>query len=179
MKNRMHAVAFIEPYLFPEFQQSITTIDIQIKTIQNRALHHVKLNKPLLSQIEALIKLPGFGETSALNLLVASGGFERFKSARAFACFCGVTPKFHESGQLKKRPRVSKMGSPRARATLWLAALVASRGDSRFGKIYRSLVMRGKKPSVALVAVANRLARAAWFVALESQTIKTVDNDKR
>jgi transposase len=175
MKNRMHAVSFIEPNLFPEFQQSINVIDDQIKTVQNRALYHVKSNKLLLNQVEALVKLPGFGEISALNLLVSSGGFERFKSARAFACFCGLTPKFHESGQLKKRPKMSKMGSPRARATLWLAALVAVRGDSKFGDSYRSLILRGKKPSVALVAVANRLARAAWVVTVKPETIKNSD----
>jgi transposase len=171
-KNRLHAVSFVEPTVFPEFQQSIDLIDKQIQILQERALLNVRADKYLKTQFEALLTLPGFGEINALNLLVVSGGFDRFKSAKAFACFCGITPRFHESGQLKMKSVTSRMGPSQARRVLWLAAFSSARTDSLQGKRFRRMVASGKKPSVALVAIANSLARAAWVVVSKASMIK-------
>jgi transposase len=177
-KNRFHAVAFVKPGIFTEFDSLIDILNQQIKLVQFKAIEHIKSHDSLKVQFDALLTLPGFGEISAMNLIAASGGFDRFKSARAYAAFCGLTPKFHESGQLTKRPKISKLGSPRARSVLWLAALTASKGDSKYGVFYRALKVRGKKPAVALVAVANRLARAAWVVCVVDRSIKTDESAK-
>lgn len=56
------------------------------------------------------------------------------------------------------------MGSRELRGILYWAAMTASRSDSMHGEFYRALRQRGKRGKVALVALANRLARAAWAV---------------
>jgi transposase len=84
----------------------------------------------LKADIALLVDITGFGVQSALRLLAVVGDVRRFKSAKSFACYCGLTPRFHESGQGKKVARMSRVGPPRARSVLWMSARSASRSKS-------------------------------------------------
>jgi transposase len=88
----------------------------------------------------------------------------RFHSARAYAAYTGLTPRLYQSGQLPERASISRMGPSALRAAFWMAALSASRVEP-----YASLVARlsGKPKKLAITAVANRLARAAWAVVVK------------
>lgn len=117
--------------------------------------------------LEALVALPGLGEVSSLRLLAYSGDLRRFGTARRFASYTGLTPGFHQSGEAGEVGRMTRVGPRSLRSVLYWAAVAASRSKSDAGLQYKALVDRGKPGKVALVAVANRLARAAWTVCVK------------
>lgn len=116
------------------------------------------------SWFSALQTLPGIGPTLALKLLAYSGDLRRFHSARAYAAYTGLTPRIYQSGEMEATARISRIGPPMLRASYYLAATAATRTDSAQAALYSRLVDSGKPKKVALVAVAHRLARAAWAV---------------
>jgi transposase len=111
----------------------------------------------------ALQSLPGVGQGIALTILAYSGDMRRFSSARAYAAFTGLTPKLYQSGEIPEVGRISRMGPPPLRAAFYLAAFRA-REVEPYADLYGRLLSGGKPKKVALIAVANRLARHAWAV---------------
>lgn len=70
---------------------------------------------------------------------------------------------------MHKRPHLSKQGDPKVRATLYMAALVASRHNPQLREVYEDLVKRGKSKMSALGALMRRLVHIA-FGMLKHQT---------
>jgi transposase len=98
--------------------------------------------------------------------LAYSGDLRRFRSARAYAAYTGLTARVHQSGQLPERASISRMGPSALRAAFWMAALSASRVEP-YASLVARLVQSGKPKKLAITAVANRLARAAWAVVVK------------
>jgi len=71
------------------------------------------------------------------------------------AALAGVAPHPHESGQ-RIGYRKTRGGRPDVKRTLFMAALVASRGEGTLAETYRRLVARGKKPIVAITALMRK-----------------------
>jgi transposase len=162
MKNRMHAMSLIDSKFSEEVKKTIDTLKLEIERVF-AFVDTLLLSIPALKlDIDLIASVPGFGLQTALRLVASVGDIRRFKSAKSFAAYCGITPRFHESGKGRKVPRISRVGPPASRAVLWICARAACRSKSPHGVFYRRLVARGVKPGKALVALAARLARVVW-----------------
>jgi transposase len=164
--NRLHAWEYAWPEglgLVRRVPEVLASLRREVEAI---ALFLLKTDPEAWRQFQALQALPGVGPSIALTILAYSGDLRRFHSARAYAAYTGLTPRLHQSGQLPERASISRMGPSALRAAFWMAALSASRVEP-YASLVARLVESGKPKKLAITAVANRLARAAWSVVVK------------
>jgi transposase len=129
----------------------------------------------------------GIAELTALSLLAEIGDFRRFHSARELMGFLGLVPSEYSSGAERHRGSITKTGNQHARRLLVEAAwhyqhaprLVARQraqaelvpaevlarawtAQLRLHSRHRALTTRGKRSTVATVAVARELSGFIW-----------------
>ncbi|WP_018467928.1 IS110 family transposase [Calidithermus timidus] len=162
--NRLHAWAYAHPRVHGLAQAVPQVLQDYRESLYSEARAVVEAYPVGASWLTSLQTLPGVGPTLALKLLAYSGDFRRFRSARAYAAYTGLTPRVYQSGELDTVARISRIGPPALRSSYYLAAVSATRTDTAQAAFYRRLVGSGKPKKLAIVAVAHRLARAAWAV---------------
>ena len=111
---------------------------------------------PLWRARERLLRsVPGVGPTVAAVLLAELPELGRLDRRQA-AALVGVAPLNRDSGQYRGRRSVWG-GRARVRATLYMAALVATRWNPVVKNCYQRLLASGKAKKVALVACMRKL----------------------
>lgn len=110
---------------------------------------------------ECLKSIPGVGPVTASVLLAETTGLESFEHPKQLTAFAGISPAPNQSGSFKGQSSISKIGNSRIRKAFYMAALHARR-HSIFKNLYERLLKKGKKPKVALIAVARKLLIIAF-----------------
>lgn len=122
-----------------------------------------------------LTSVPGIGPLAAAGFLAAVGDATRFASGRDLAAWLGLTPKLYQSGDTRLLLGISKRGNERLRSLLVVGAhsMLRRYAEGRYrgdplAEWARALIKR-KPRNVAAVALANKLARISWRVAVSGQ----------
>lgn len=102
---------------------------------------------------------PGVGLVTAVMLRAEIGRFDRFRSGKQLARFCGLSPRNASSGQRQADAGLIKAGNPQLRAVLVEASHRLQRFDPRWRQLGTALRRRHKAGSVVAAAVANRWVR--------------------
>lgn len=134
---------------------------------QQREILHNSIAQALREHsaaIARLVEIPGFGVTSAQQILAEVGAqAATFPSAAQLASWAGVCPGRHESAGVSTSNRCPKGNRTLRRVFTEVAlAAVKTKGCS-FQSLYRRLVVRLGHPK-AIWAVAHRLCRLVWKV---------------
>ncbi len=103
--------------------------------------------------------LSGIGLVTAVTLRAEIGRFDRFRTGKQLARFCGLTPRNASSGQKQADAELIKAGNPQLRTVLVEAAHRLMRHDQRWTRLAGQLRLRGKPVSVVTAAIANRWVR--------------------
>jgi len=112
-----------------------------------------------------LTSITGIGPKTAVMFIVLTHGFNRFPSAKMFAAYLGTTSFISTSGSsVKGSGAITKMGHPRMRQLLYMAALTAKRRNIACQVFADRLKVNGKPPKVIRIAVANKLIRQMFAV---------------
>jgi transposase len=103
--------------------------------------------------------IPGIGPVAAsvLIALMPELGHCSQKEATALA---GLAPFNVDSGSMRGKRKI-KGGRSRVRNALYIAAVVTTRGKTRFATFYRHLIAKGKPAKLALIAVARKILLTA------------------
>jgi transposase len=109
--------------------------------------------------VQKLLTLKGIGLVTAVTLRAEIGRFDRFRTGKQLARFCGLTPRNASSGQRQADAGLIKAGNPQLRTVLVEAAHRLMRYDQRWLKFAARLSNRGKAVNVINAAVANRWLR--------------------
>jgi transposase len=112
-------------------------------------------------RLRALQEIHGVGPILACHLLAEIGQATRFRRVRQVVRLTGLDPAVFESGETRRRGRLSKAGPPLLRWALVEAAQHASRPTSPDHTRYLALKAR-RGPQVARIAVARTLAARAY-----------------
>ena len=104
--------------------------------------------------------------TSALE------GGTRFSSARQFAAYLGLTPRQNQSGMIKGKTSLSKMGPSALRRALYMPSVVACRYNPDVNALYERLLKAGKTKMSALGAAMRKMAHLAFGVLKNRQTYR-------
>jgi len=96
---------------------------------------------------------------TAVTLRAEIGRFDRFRSGKQLARFCGFSPRNASSGNRVADAGLVKAINPQLRSTLLQAVHCLSRHDERWGKLRARLLLAGKPKNVAIAAVGNRWLR--------------------
>lgn len=122
---------------------------------------------------QRLLQIVGFGAAAAV--LAELGDCERFTGSKQVASYAGLNPRVHQSDERSTEGPISKAG----RATLrWLMIEVAWVHVAQGGPEadhYHRLVARGKKPQVAIVALARRLLVLAYTMLKRQENYRKVE----
>ena len=112
---------------------------------------------------QALQTIYGIGPILACHLLAELGQASRFRSARQVVRHMGLDPVVDESGETRRRGRLSKVGSPQLRWALVEAAVNARRERSPDRRLYAAAKARvgGQR---ATLTVARKLGKRAYHV---------------
>lgn len=123
--------------------------------------------------VEALAKgVPGVGPTLAAVIAAESGPIARFKSARAYAKYTGMTPKDRSTGGRTIHGGMTREGSRYLRWALTQAVMACMRSSREAGSGARGAVARwvdakqrrlGSRKK-ARVAAARKLATVIWWL---------------
>lgn len=141
----------------------LANLDTQIAHVQQLIRDHLDRHPGLRAQRELLITIPGIGETTAA-VLIAELFDKPYTSARQAAAFAGLVPRLVESGTLRGRARLSKIGPGRVRKALYLPAVTALRWNPTIRAVRDRLRAAGKPPMVIIGAAMRKLIHLAFGV---------------
>jgi len=110
--------------------------------------------------------LKGIGPVTAWTLRAEIGRFDRFRTGKQLARFCGLSPWNRSSGQTQADAGLIKAANPDLRSCLIEAAWGLIRHQPRWRQLAQDLRARGKPGSVVSAAVANRFVRWLWHQAI-------------
>jgi transposase len=125
---------------------------------------------------QRLQSIAGIGPITASLLCARMGDGSQYASARAFAASLGLVPAQHSTGGRSTLLGISKRGDARLRSLLvqcarsWLQRLARYQGP--LADWVRALMLRRPGNTVAC-ALANKLARIAWAVAVKRTPFRT------
>jgi transposase len=97
-------------------------------------------------------------------VLIAELFDKSYRSARQAAAFAGLVPRLVESGTLRGRARLSKIGPGRVRKALYFPAVAALRWNPTIRVVRARLAAAGKPPMVIIGAVMRKLIHIAYGV---------------
>ena len=127
-------------------------------------------NKEFKRQMDLLTSIKGIGNTLASALIVATGGFTYFTSAKQISRFLGLCPTYQQSGtSVNIKGHINRNGDTHLRSQLYIAALSSLRCNTACKEMYDRLRSNGKPGKVALVAITNKLIRQAFAVVNNNQ----------
>ncbi|EAA2949886.1 IS110 family transposase [Salmonella enterica] len=111
-----------------------------------------------------LMEIPGVGPLIATAAVATMGEASAFKSGREFAAYVGLVPKQTGSGGKVRLLGISKRGDTYLRTLFIHGARAASLCAKEPGPWITELKKR-RPTGVAIVAIANKLARTLWAIA--------------
>lgn len=160
-KNRLASLCTSQAHsrlVANDIEVNIRHLDRRIDRLIRQALDLVKAHAVLRRAHDHLTSVKGIADKSALLILAEVLVLPKDMTAKQWTAYAGLDPREYESGSSVRRPaRISKVGSVHLRRALYMPALVASTYEPRVQAFYEELLARGKKPTVAHVAVMRKL----------------------
>ena len=142
----------------------------EIRTLEEKAAAVRVSLTSLAKQMPAaqrLLTVPGVGVLTATALVAFVGDICRFRSARHFASWLGLTPREHSSGSSRRLGSITRKGNSYlrmllihgARSALRAGAVTEHPDDLR---TWAKEISLRHGHNVAAVALANKIARICW-----------------
>ena len=135
----------------------------QMAHVKQLIRNHIDRHPGLRQQRALLTSIPGIGEATAA-VLIAELFDKPYSSARQAAAFAGLVPRLHESGTLRGRARLSKVGPGRVRKALYFPAIAALRFNPTIRAVRQRLHAAGKPKMVIIGAAMRKLIHIAYGV---------------
>ena len=162
------AISFINrksKHLRTEIDKAIKECDMMIDRI-------IDADTELKDNYSIITSVKGVARQNGACLLIFTNNFKRFDmDARKIACYYGVAPFGKDSGSSIHTPaKTSHFANKLIKSLLSQAAQIAKIFNPEIKDYYESLIKRGKKHSVALNNVKNKLLRI--IVALVKKKVK-------
>jgi transposase len=152
-RNRRHRLT--RRRLIKSVDRVLAVLQKELSEIEAETDETIRATPAWRENDELLQSVPGIGDTVARTLLAdlpELGTLDR----KQIAALVGVAPFNRDSGQMRGR-RTTWGGRAKVRASLYMAALVASRYNPVLKAFYQRLIAAGKAKKLALTAVMRKL----------------------
>ena len=160
--NRLAAGALVAA-VRASIEAVLAHLEAQIADVQQQIRTHLDQHPGLRAQRDLLVTIPGIGAATAA-ILIAELFDKRYANARQAAAFAGLVPRVIESGTLRGRSRLSKIGPGRLRKALYFPAVTALRWNPTIRQVRARLASKGKPKMVIIGAVMRKLIHLAFGV---------------
>lgn len=148
----------------------IESIEVMVKGLRSEVARvakqindHIDQNPDLKRDRELLCSIPGVAEVVSREM-VSLLRSRHFQYAGQAAAFIGLVPRQWESGTMKGRTTLTKNGSSRIRAMLYMAAVVAKQYNPDIKQQYDRLIKAGKTKMQAIGAAMRKLVQICYGV---------------
>ena len=151
-----------EPHVFLSAQVSLSCIEFlthHIRQIEKVVLHFMKPTPEFTN----LLSIPGVGPILALTIALETGDIRRFPSVGNYVSYCRCVSSQRISNDKKKGQNNRKNGNKYLAWAFLEAANFALRHSPAAKRFYQRKLASTNK-TVALKALAHKLARAAFFI---------------
>jgi transposase len=166
--------AWTKPWMV--WAQTTQEVSEQSRWIMDRHLEHLERLDQEIIQVEtrlarltvtdslvgALMEQSGIGPVTAWTIRAEIGRFDRFRSGKQLARFCGLSPRNASSGTRQADAGLIKAGNRHLRAVLIETGHRLIRFDRGWTEFAYKLLDRGKPKCVIVAAVANRWMRRLY-----------------
>ncbi len=153
----------LPPYLITVLEDQynrLSELDSLIDDIEKQLTSVARQNETC----KRLLDIPGIGPLIATAAVATMGEASAFKSGREFAAYVGLVPKQTGSGGKIRLLGISKRGDTYLR-TLFIHGARAAALLTREPSPWITELKKRRPASVAIVAMANKLARTVWAIA--------------
>lgn len=118
---------------------------------------------------KAVAEIPGVGLMTATAVVSSMGSPAAFKDGREFAAWIGLVPRQTGTGGRVRQLGISKRGDAYLRTLLMHGARAIVRSDRARTWPWLAALLKRRPYSVAVAAVANKIARTIWAVLARGQ----------
>jgi len=173
-KNRLEALGSgpADQDVLDSIEKTLSYFEKEYKEVSKKIQNHLDQHPDLKDDVKLLTSIPGIGERTALRMTTALEGGSRFASARQFAAYLGLTPRQNQSGNIKGKTSLSKMGPSALRKALYMPSVVACQCNPDIHALYERLLKAGKTKMSALGAAMRKMAHLAFGVLKTRQTYR-------
>lgn len=184
-----------EPWSRTVMDQQILIIEQRLEVVAeyDRHIETIAQSAEYAPSVAALSVLRGIDRLTALTIAAELGDLRRFATAPQLMAALGLVPSEYSTGDKTRRMAITKTGNAHVRRVLVEAAwhyqrptsrpgptirrrrqgqprervAIAERCDARLHRRFIRLTSRGKRSTVAAVAVARELAGFLWAIGQE------------
>ncbi len=150
-----HRLERVPSRVRPRLQAHITWLTADLKQVEADLDNTIQQSPLWRTQEDLLQSVPGVGPVMSRTLLAQLPELGTLTN-KQIAALVGVAPLNHDSGTFRGRRHVWGGRAP-VRATLYMAALVATKWNPVIRRFYHHLQAAGKAKKVALVACMRKL----------------------
>jgi transposase len=148
----------------PSIHELLAHVGQQIAETLRAIKQHIDDDPDLRGRRDLLVSIDGIADQTAALLLAELGDPLQFEGARAIVAYAGLNPRLQQSGQYQGHVRISKIGSPRLRAGLFMPALVAMTHNPAIKALSKRLKEKGKAGKQIVCAAMRKLLHIAYGV---------------
>jgi transposase len=133
-----------------------------------QGIHLLAHSERYRANVRYLVTIPGISTLTAMILLTEIVTLERFPSLDELACFVGLVPGEHSSGEDRTVTSITERKNPYLRWILIESSWIAVRQDSALALSFTTLSQRMPK-NQAIVRIARKLLNRIRFVLKHQQ----------
>ncbi len=128
------------------------------------------LKKEFTALYQRLQTIPGIAETTAAQMIIVTNGFTLFETAKQLVAYTGLAPRVDQSGKRRSGvTSIAKRGNGRLRQLLYLCSWTAQRCNPACRSLADRLRAKGKPERKVKIAIAAKLLRQAFGVAMSGK----------
>lgn len=157
--ERTRAKGVLRPEERAGIERLIAFLSQEVAEFDDLIHRHIDACERLKQAQARLCQVHGIGKVSAAALLAFLPELGQ-RSGKTIAALVGLAPLNRDSGRHHGQ-RSIRGGRKSVRDKLFMAAVAASRSHSHFADIYQKLIVAGKPPKVALIALARKILLTA------------------
>lgn len=167
-KNRLKDA--ISESLQQSIERNILSLQKEKAEVSKQLSAIIEADPVLCARMELLDSIPGVGKATAIQLVAELGNIDWFEKARDLAAFAGITPRHRQSGSsLKSKAKISKVGSSRLRALLYMPAMVAMSCNPIMKTFAMRLEANKKSKKQIIVAIMRKLLHCVFGILKSKQ----------
>jgi len=140
----------------------------KIITDLNKKIHSLSMEEPYRESVRLLRTIPGISTLTAMILMTELINIRRFPSIKELACYFGIVPGEHSTGERQVTTGVTKRKNLFLRTLILESSWIAVRKDPALMQAFNTLSHRMAK-NKAIIRIARKLLNRIRFVLINQK----------